>query len=93
VQAVWHAARVHATLVSAPFDIRCATPVQLDPGHAARLTVQVDPSSWFAGVDLGSAASDPDDSGVVISSDDNQPLAAALLANVMASFTLDCAPQ
>ena len=93
VQAVWHAARVHATLVSPPFDIRCATPVQLDPGHAARMTVQIDPSNWFAGVDLGSAAGDPDDTGIVISSDDNQALAAALLANVMASFSLECAPQ
>jgi len=93
VQAVWHAARVHATLVSPPFDVRCATPVQVDPGHAARLTVQIDPSGWFAGVDLGGAASDPDDAGIVISSDDNEPLADALLANVMASFSLDCAPQ
>jgi hypothetical protein len=80
-------------LVAPPFDVRCATPVQLDPGHGARLTVQIDPSGWFDGVDLGGAASDPDDFGVVISSDDNQPLADALLANVMASFTLDCAPE
>jgi hypothetical protein len=93
VQAVWHAARVHATLVSTPFDIGCANPVRLDPGHAARLAVQIDPTSWFAGLDLGSATSDPDDAGIVISPDDNRPLAAALLANVMASFTLDCAPQ
>jgi hypothetical protein len=93
VQAVWHAARVHATLVAPPFDVRCATPVMLDPGHAARLTLQIDPSGWFAGVDLGGAASDPDDAGIVISDDDNQPLADALLANVMASFTLDCAPE
>ncbi|MCA1665195.1 MAG: hypothetical protein LC659_13170 [Myxococcales bacterium] len=93
VQAVWHAARVHATLVSPPFDVRCATPVQLDPGGAARLTVQIDASGWFAGIDLGGAASDPDDAGIVISSDDNESLAAPLLANVMASFTLDCAAE
>jgi hypothetical protein len=93
VQAVWHMARVHATLVSAPFDVGCATPVQLEPGHRARLSVQIDPALWFDALDLGNAASDPDDAGIVISADDNRPLATALLANVMASFTLDCAPE
>jgi hypothetical protein len=93
VQAVWHTARVHATLVSTPFDVRCETPVRVDPGLGARLAVQIDPTSWFSGIDLGSAASDPDDNGIVISSDDNPPMANAMLANVMASFTLDCAPQ
>jgi hypothetical protein len=93
VQAVWHAARVHATLVSTPFDVGCATPVRLDPGKRARLDLLVDPSLWFAGLDLASATSDPDDAGIVISADDNRPLATALLANVMASFTLECAPQ
>ena len=93
VQAVWHMARVHATLPTAPFDVACANPVQLDPAHGARLTVAVDPAGWFDGVDLGNATSDPDDAGIVISPDDNAPLSAALLANVMASFTLDCAPE
>lgn len=90
VQAVWHTARVHATLVSTPFDVGCADPVRLDPGHAARLDMQIDPATWFDGLDLGSAASDPDDTGIVISADDNRPLATALMANVTASFTLDC---
>jgi hypothetical protein len=93
VQAVWHTARVHVTLVSAPFDVGCANPVRLDPGHAARLDVQIDPASWFDGLDLGNAASDPDDTGIVISADDNRDLAAAMIANVMGSFALDCAPQ
>jgi hypothetical protein len=93
VQAVWHAARVHATLVSTPFDVGCPDPVRLDPGHAARLTIQIDPAGWFDGLDLGSAASDPDDTGIVISADDNRDLAAQMIANIMASFTLDCAPQ
>ena len=93
IQAVWHAARVHATLVSPPFDVRCDTPVPLEPGHAARLAVAIDPSGWFAGIDLAAATTDPDDAGIVISTDDNEPLAQALLANVMASFTLACAPQ
>ena len=93
VQAVWHTARVHATLATAPFDVACAAPVQLDPGHRALLTVVIDPTGWFGGLDLGNATSDPDDAGIVISPDDNRPLADALLANVMASFTLDCAPE
>ena len=93
VQAVWHSARVHATLVSSPFDVGCPSPVRLDPGHRAQLLVHVDPSSWFAGLDFGNATTDPDDAGIVISADDNRPLATALLANVMASFSLDCAAE
>ncbi len=93
VQAVWHTARVHATLYSAPFDVGCAAPVAVDPGHRARLDVQIDPTVWFSGLDLGSATSDPDDAGIVISPDDNRPLAMVLLGNVITSFTLDCAPQ
>ncbi|HEX8953241.1 MAG TPA: hypothetical protein VF945_15410 [Polyangia bacterium] len=93
VQAVWHMARVHATLESAPFDVGCAMPVALDPGHRARLDVQIDPAGWFAGLDLANATADPDDAGIVVSADDNRPLAAALLANVTASFTLGCAPE
>lgn len=93
VQAVWHSARVHATLVSSPFDIGCADPVRVEAGHAARLALQIDPAGWFAGLDLSNATTDPDDAGIVISADDNRPLAAALLTNVMASFTLGCAAQ
>ncbi|MDB4969056.1 MAG: hypothetical protein JWN44_4745 [Myxococcales bacterium] len=93
IRGVWNAARVHVTLTSTPFDVRCVDPVRLDPGQRAQLTVQIDPTIWFAGVKLGDAASDPDDNGVVISIDDNRDLAQAVLANVMASFTVDCAPQ
>jgi hypothetical protein len=93
VQAVWHAARVHAMLTATSFDVGCASPVWLDPGRRARLSLRADPAGWFAGLDLGSAKSDEDDNGVVISDDDNRPLASALAANVVASFTLDCAPE
>jgi hypothetical protein len=93
VQAVWHAARVHASLTSTAFDVRCADPVRLEPGQRARLSVRADPSSWFAGLDLGSSISDADDNGIIINADDNRPLAAALLANVIASFSLDCTPE
>jgi hypothetical protein len=93
IRGVWNAARVHVTLTSTPFDVRCLDPVRLDPGQGARLSVHIDPTSWFAGVRLGDAASDPDDNGVVINADDNWDLAQAVLANVMASFTVDCAPR
>ncbi len=93
VQAVWHTARVHATLLSIPFDVGCPSPVRLDPGQRAQLTLGADPTSWFDGLDLGSAASDVDDNGIVISDDDNRPLAMALRANVLASFALDCASE
>ncbi len=90
VQAVWHTARVHATLATAPFDVGCAQPVRLDPGAPAALELRADPSGWFAGLDLGNAVADVDDNGIVISEDDNRPLAEQLLANVLASFTLSC---
>jgi hypothetical protein len=93
VQAVWNMARIHAAITTASFDVACATPVALDPGHRARLEVQIDPASWFDGLDLAGATSDPDDAGIVISADDNRPLQLALLANVTASFTLGCAPE
>jgi hypothetical protein len=93
IQAVWNSARVHATLTSQPFDVDCAAPVRLDPGQHARLSLRADPASWFAGLDLSGATSDTDDAGIVVSDDDNRPLAAALLGNAVASFTLDCTPQ
>ncbi len=93
LQGVWHTARVHATLSSAPFDVACAAPVRLDPGQRALITLRADPTTWFAGIDLGSATSDADDSGINLSSDDNRALADVLLANVVASFTLDCAAE
>ena len=76
-----------------PFDVGCPSPVRLDPGQRAQLTLGADPTSWFDGLDLGSAASDVDDNGIVISDDDNRPLAMALRANVLASFALDCASE
>jgi hypothetical protein len=91
LQAVWNAARVHATVTSTPFDVGCPTPVRLDPGHQATLTLHVDPASWFAGIDLHDATGDADDNGIVISADDNLDVAQTLVANAVASCTLDCA--
>lgn len=93
VQAVWNQVRVHVTLTETPFDVACPTPARLDPGARVALTLRADPASWFDGIDLAGAASDADDEGIVISDDDNRTLAAALRANVLASFTLDCATQ
>lgn len=93
LQGVWRTARVHATVTSAPFAVACATPVRLDAGQRARLTLRVDPTSWFANIDLTGATSDVDDAGIIISQDDNRPLAHALVANVVASFALDCAAE
>ena len=93
LQAVWNMARVHAAITTAAFDVGCAAPVSLEPGKGARLDVRIDPARWFDGLDLAGATSDPDDAGIVITADDNRPMMMALLANVTASFTLDCAPE
>jgi hypothetical protein len=90
VEGVWNSVRVHAQLATAPFDVGCPTPAALDPGQRVALTVSADPASWFDGLDLGSAVSDADDNGIVIGDDDNHPMDQLLLANVIASFTLDC---
>jgi hypothetical protein len=91
VQGVWNGVRLHATLRGAPFDVACATTAGLEPGRRVELTLRADPAGWFDGVDLASTSSDEDDDGIVITDEDNAPLARALLANVIASFTLDCA--
>jgi hypothetical protein len=93
VQGVWHTARVHATIAAVAFDVGCQSPVRLDPGQKALLTLRSDPASWFAGIDLSAVASDVDDNGIVISDDDNRDLAKQLVADVVGSFALDCAPQ
>ena len=93
VQAVWHTARVHATIATASFDVECADPVRLDPGKRAQLSLSADPSGWFGGLDLGNATSDADDNGINISADDNRALAVQLVGNVLASFALGCSPQ
>lgn len=92
VQGVWRTLRVHATVASVPFDVGCASPVRVDPGVAARLSLRADPADWFAGLDLSSATGDTDDNGIVLSEDDNRPLLQALIANLTRSFALDCAP-
>lgn len=93
VQGVWRSERVHATAASLPFDVGCASPVRVAPGGQARLTLRADPTVWFAGIDLGRAARDADDAGIVVSDDDNPALLDAVAANVRASFALDCAPE
>jgi hypothetical protein len=83
---------LHVTLASAPFVVACPTAVRLDPDGRVQLSLRADPSHWFDGVDLTTAISDSDDEGILLSSDDNRVLADGVLANVIASFRLDCAP-
>ena len=83
---------LHATLDGGPFDVSCPEAVRLDPGMHAELGLSVDLRSWFNGIDLQSVLSDMDDRGIVITDDDNSPLADALMKNVMGSFRLSCAP-
>jgi len=93
VEGVWNSVRVHATLATAPFDVGCPTPASLAPGQHVALTFAADPASWFDGLDLSTAVSDADDDGIVIADDDNHPMDQLLLANVLASLTLDCAVE
>jgi hypothetical protein len=92
VAGAWNGMALHVQVRSGPFDIGCAAPAELDPGGAVRLELRADPSRWFDGVDLATALSDEDDDGIVINAYDNPHLAMAVLANVLASFTLDCRP-
>jgi hypothetical protein len=82
---------VHVTLSSGPLDAFCPVPALLERGQRVQLTLRADPSSWLDGVDLATAVNDNDDSGLLISSDDNANLGAIVIANVARSFTLDCA--
>jgi hypothetical protein len=92
VEGLYAGAPLHAMLDGGPFDVACATPVRLDPGMHAQLDLSVDMSGWFDGIDLKQALGDGDDNGLVISEDDNQPLATQLLQRVTQSFRLTCAP-
>jgi hypothetical protein len=87
----WNGAGLHVQLASGPFDVACPTPARLDPGQHITLALRTDPGAWLAGVDLTQALSDADDDGILLSDDDNRALGARVLANVLASFALDCA--
>jgi hypothetical protein len=84
--------RIHLTLGGGPYDVRCDSPRQLLPGQRVRLTLTVDPSGWFDGVDLSSAMDDTDDQGIIINMEDNASLAFEILGNAMKSFQLVCEP-
>jgi hypothetical protein len=87
----WGGKSLHVQLAPGPFVVACASPARLDPGQRVQLRLRSDPGRWLDHVDLSQAVSDADDDGILISDDDNRPLAAAVRANVVASFTLDCA--
>jgi hypothetical protein len=92
IAGAWGGMALHVQVASSPFAIGCPSPVRLEPGQRVQLRLQVDPTHWFDGVDLSTALSDSDDDGIVLSAYDNRGLAAAVLANVIASFQLECAP-
>jgi hypothetical protein len=84
--------RMHVELVGGPFDARCQSPRELAPGQRVRLTLTVDPTGWFDGVDLSTAMNDEDDNGIIINMEDNSALAFEILDNAIKSFQLECEP-
>ena len=93
IVAVWRAVNVHVTISSGAVEVFCASPAVLQLGQRVRLALDTDPSTWLDGVDLTVAKNDMDDSGLLISSDDNANLGAIVVANVARSFRLGCALQ
>jgi hypothetical protein len=91
VTGVWRGQSVHGTVSGGPFDVGCATPIAVEPGTVALLSLSADASGWFTGIDLSLTKSDADDQGILLSDDDNVALAGLLLSNVGASLRLDCA--
>jgi hypothetical protein len=84
--------QIHLDLSGGPFAVRCDSPRTLAPGSRVQLTLGVDPSSWFEGVDLTGAANDQDDKGIIINMEDNATLAFEILGNAIKSFQLKCEP-
>src|SRR4051812_30777156 len=78
--------RMHVQLVGGPFAVRCTGPRQLQPGSRVQLSLTVDATSWFDGVDLTTAMNDEDDQGIIINMEDNAPLAFEILDNAIKSF-------
>lgn len=84
--------QIHVDLSGGPFVAHCDTPRSLAPGQRVQLTLGVDPSHWFDGVDLSSAMDDDDDNGIILNMEDNATLALEILANAIKSFQLVCEP-
>jgi hypothetical protein len=83
---------LHVELIGGPFDVRCQDPRSLAPNQRVRLTLTVDATHWFDGVDLSGVKNDEDDRGIIINMEDNAPLAFEMLGNVINSFQLECDP-
>ncbi len=90
-EAVWHMMPVHVSVYGGPYDVACAQPVSLQLGRRAKLSLQLDSSTWFTNLNLSRTSVDPDDNGIVLSNDDNADVALSLLINVVGSLKLDCA--
>jgi hypothetical protein len=82
--------KLHATLSAPSVYVSCDAPLTLDPGGAVQLTLSVDPTHWFDGIDLSTLMVDSDDNGIILSSDDNADTAALLLGHVLETFQLAC---
>jgi hypothetical protein len=91
LEAVWNMMPVHVMIYGGPYDVACAQPAPLQLGRRARLSLALDPSTWFSTVNLARTTVDPDDNGIVLSNDDNEEVASSLLINVVGSLKLDCA--
>ncbi len=83
---------LHLQLISGPLTVRCDDPQSLAPGQRVQLTLSVDATHWFDGVDLSAVMEDEDDQGIILNMEDNAPLAIQILQNVINSFLLKCAP-
>jgi hypothetical protein len=90
VEGTYRGTSLRATPAIGAVVVACPAPAALAPGHPVRVTLGVDMSGWFSGVDLSAAHADGDDVGLSISNDDNPQVAAMLLGNVVRSFRLDC---
>ena len=81
---------IHVQLDGGSYDARCVSPLPLAPGQRVRLTLSADATHWFDGVDLSGVQMDEDDKGIIITMEDNAPLAFEILNNAIKSFQVEC---
>ncbi len=85
----WHNKPLTIEAAGGKVAVVCPTPV-LATTRPVALTLVSNPNRWFDAVNLDSAIDDGDDSGLTISRDDNPALAAHIVSNVIASFSVRC---
>jgi hypothetical protein len=82
--------KLHASLSAPSVYVSCDAPLSLGPGGTVQLSLALDPTHWFEGLDLSKVMADADDNGINLSSDDNADVAALVLAHVLEAFKLGC---